>query len=372
MKILFITDLYPIKNENVSRALSYIVREWKAQGHYVEVIRSNFIFNSIIRGRKIKKEAVYDEKGIKIYNLNFFTPFLFNVYNKLPKDFSLKNYDVVISHMPCGALLAQKLLKKDKIKYIYGLHASDIVVLSDLKYSFYFKNKLKQALIMADKIAARSPVLQNKIEKIMPQIQDKTFVAYSGINDLIIDKQLISKPFDDEKVKLVTAASLIKRKNIDIIIKALPFLNNKNISLTIIGDGKEKRHLIKLAEKLNVLQYIKFTGKISRDCVFEYLAKSDIFILLSDNETFGLVYLEAMLTDNIVIAKKNDGIDGILLNNQNAFLIDADSNELAKCINKILLMKDTDIERIRQNATDTIKQLNLSSAAESYIRNINE
>ncbi len=371
MKILFITDLYPIKDENVSKALFYIIQEWIKQGHSVEVIRSNFVINSIIRGRKIIKEKIYLDNNIKVYNLNYFTPFLFNVYNKLPKDFSLENYDVAISHMPCGALLAQKLLKKHKIKYIYGLHASDISVLVDFKYSFYFKNKLKQALLSADKIAARSPVLQNKIENIMPEVQDKTFVAYSGINDKIINEQLITKPFNDDKIKLVTASTLIKRKNIDILIKTLTLLDNQNINLTVIGDGKEKSKLIRLASKLNVLQKVKFTGRISREKVFEYFAKSDIFVLLSNNETFGLCYLEAMLTDNIIIAKKDDGIDGILLNNKNAFLIDAKPEELAKCINKILSMKDTDIELIRQNANETIKQLTLSSAAQSYIQNIN-
>lgn len=103
MKILFVTDLYPIENEKIAKALYYFVLEWKKQGHEVEVIRSNFILNTKIRGRKIQKEKIYIENGIKIYNLNFHTPFLFNVYNKLPKEFSLKNYDVIISHMPCGA-----------------------------------------------------------------------------------------------------------------------------------------------------------------------------------------------------------------------------------------------------------------------------
>lgn len=370
MKILFVTDLYPLENENCAKALFYIIQEWMRQGHEVEVIKSNFIFNSLIRGRKIFRQKIYNQNGVKIYNLNFHTPFLFNVYHKLPKGFSLKNYDVIISHMPCGALMAQKLLKRDKIKYICGVHASDIVVLKDFKYSIYFKNQLKKAYLNADKIAARSPVLQKKIEEIIPETEDKTFVAYSGLNDEILNRELKPKFFNEKTFQISTAASLIKRKNIDIIIKALKLCNRNDFKLTIIGDGSQKRSLEKLAKKLQLEKNIVFTGKLTREEVFKNLSDSDIFILISDNETFGLAYLEAMAENNIIIAKKGDGIDGILQDNQNAFLINPDVIELKNCLEKIFSMSEKEIEIIKQNTIDTIKQLTLSKAAENYIKNI--
>jgi glycosyltransferase involved in cell wall biosynthesis len=122
--------------------------------------------------------------------------------------------------------MANKLLKKDKIKYICGVHCSDIIVLKDLKYLF-FRNALKNAYKNADKIAARSPVLKNKIENIIPNSKNKTFIAYSGIESELIEKTE-EKLFNKEKIEISTAASLIKRKNVDIIIKAL-FLINKDL-----------------------------------------------------------------------------------------------------------------------------------------------
>ncbi len=369
MKILFVTDLYPIGNENIAKALYYFVQEWQKQGHKVDVIRSNFIINTLIRGRKIKKEQIYTENGTTIYNLNFHTPFWFNVYRKLPKGFSLKDYDVIISHMPAGTLFANKLLKRDKIKYICAVHASDIVVLKSFKY-FPFRKPLKNAYLNADKISARSPVLQQKIEEIMPEIQDKTFVAYSGIDDKYINEDN-NKKFNQETLQISTVSSLIKRKNIDIIIKALANIPYK-YNFTIMGDGKEKKRLQKLAIKSVKDNQITFTGNIPREEVIKNLKKSDIFILLSDNETFGLTYLEAMVTGNIVIAKKNDGIDGILQNEQNAFLIPADAFELKKCLEKICSLKESQIEVIKQNAKVTITDLSISKAAENYINNIKD
>ncbi len=370
MKILFVTDLYPIKNENSAKALFYMVNEWKRQGHEIDVIKSNFIINSLIRKRKLFKQKIYFENDIKIYNLNFHTPFLFNVYNKLPKDFSLKNYDVIISHMPCGALMANKLLKRDKIKYICAVHASDIVVLKDFKYSIYFKSQLKKSYKSADKIAARSPVLQKQIEEILPDIEEKTFVAYSGLNDELLKNEIKPKYFNQDVFQLATAASLIKRKNIDIIIKTLKLLKNYKFHLSIIGDGPERKRLENLTKKLNLQNQITFTGLLTRKQVLTELSKSDIFILLSDKETFGLVYLEAMAEDNIVIAKSNDGIDGILQNGQNAFLIEPKIEELKKCLEKIFAMNEKEIEVIKQNSLDTIKGLKLSKAAQNYISNI--
>ena len=369
MKILFVTDLYPIGNEKIARALYYFVRDWQNLGHKVDIIRANFILNTLIRGRKIIKEQKYTQNGIDIYNLNFHTPFWFNVYNKLPKEFSLKNYDVIISHMPCGALMAQKLLKREKIKYICAVHASDIKVMQDIKYSLFFARQLKKAYILADKISARSYVLKNKIENIIPEISNKTFIAYSGLDEELLQSGE-QKKFNTGNITITTAGSLIKRKNIDLIIKSLAKIQNKNIKLKIIGEGKEEKHLKNLAAKLKIQDKVTFTGHISRNEVMQELYKSDIFVLTSDNETFGLVYLEAMIAGNIVIAKKNDGIDSILKDGENAFLINPNTNELINCIEKIISLNENERNAIIHNAKETAKAYSAKSAAENYKKNI--
>ncbi|MBQ4124060.1 glycosyltransferase [bacterium] len=375
MKILFVTDLYPLGDEKIAKALYYFVLEWQRQGHSVEVIRSNFVFNTKLRGRSVQKEGIYTENGIKIYNLNFLTPFLFNVYNKLPKDFSLKNYDILISHMPCGALMSEKLLKRDKIKYSCAVHSSDISVLTSKLYRPYFKQKLEDAYKKADFIAARSPILKKKIEEIIPETSNKVFVAYSGIDDELVkevsDYEAKCLDFIHTKDISVTAvASLIKRKNIDVIIKGLAELKDKNFFLRIIGDGDERENLESLTKKLGLEKNIKFLGEINRSDVFSYLKKSSLFVLLSEKETFGLSYLEAMATMNIVIALKGDGIDGILKNEENAFLISSNPSELKKCIEKIASMNEDELKNLYFNMKNTINNYKQSDAAKQYLENL--
>ena len=137
-----------------------------------------------------------------------------------------------------------------------------------------------------------------------------------------------------------------------------------------MGDGKERKSLEKLAKKFKIEKKVTFTGKVKREEVIEKLKASDLFILLSNNETFGLTYLEAMATRNIVIAKENDGIDGIINHEQNGFLTKATPLELKKCLEKILLMSNSEIEQIRANSIETIKGISMEEAAKNYLKNI--
>ena len=272
--------------------------------------------------------------------------------------------------MPSGALMANRLLEKEKIKYICAVHASDIVVLKNIKYSVYFKKQLEKAYKTADKISARSPVLKTKIEKLFPFAKEKTFIAYSGIDEKFIIKPELIKEIDKNNLKLITTAALIKRKNISPVIKALKEANIKNFKYTIAGEGKERKKLEKLAEKYNIRNNITFTGKINNNQVIDLLRQSDIFIMVSKNETFGLSYLEAAASGNIIIAKKNDGIDGLLTDEENAFFVSANYKEIAACLRKICETETNKLNEIRTAAINIASRYTLSSAAENYLKNI--
>ena len=76
-----ITDLYPVKSEeiNTPKTLYNFVQSWICQGHKVDVIKPNFILNSFLRKKPFYKTGWYEN----VYNVNYFTPFWFNIKNKL-------------------------------------------------------------------------------------------------------------------------------------------------------------------------------------------------------------------------------------------------------------------------------------------------
>lgn len=350
MKILFITDLYPVSEteKTTPRTLYDFVEEFKKLGHSVDVIKPNFIFNSFLRGKPFYKTNIYNN----IYNLNYWTPFLFNVKKKLNKNLDC---DIVIAHMPSGILFADKL----GLPFIAGIHNSDLTVLTDPLYKFHFKNRLLKALKNAKSIACRSEVIQKKLLRLYPEFKNKTFIAPSGIDENIITES--SNPRHNP-IKVLTCANFKKRKNIDKVVLALK--NVEGFELTVIGDGKERKNLQKLDSN------VKFTGALPHEEVLAKMRESDIFILPSTNETFGMVYLEAMASGCITIGTIDDGIDGIIKNNENGFLTLPISTEIRKILLFIKNMDDDSLKALRYNSFSTIKQYTKTSCSEQYLQQI--
>lgn len=353
MNILFITDLYPVKNTEPTtpRTLSDFVSEWKKQGHKVDIIKPNFILNSFLRKKPFYKTGQYED----IFNVNYWTPFWFNIKNKLK---NLPKYDIVVAHMPSGILLADKL----GLPFVAGIHVSDIEILTNPIYKIHFKKRLEKALKNAKAIACRSFVLKDKLLKLYPEFKEKTFVAPSGIDEKIIkSKESFYKNFNSP-IKVLTCAHFKKRKNIDKVINACKGL--EGIELTVIGDGKEHKSLEKIDK--NVI----FTGRLPHDEVLAKMRDSDIFVLPSINETFGMVYLEAMASGCITVCTKGDGIDGIIKNGENGFLVAPNPNNVKDTLLNIKNLSAEELKSIHTNSFNTIKEYTSSLCADRYLQQI--
>ena len=370
MNILFITDLYPVKdNENTTpKTLLNFVKEWEKQGHKVDVIKPNFILNSFLRGKPFYKTGKYGN----ILNINYWTPFWFDIIKKIrridtkmqslyPKTtlhtshFTL-HYDVIIAHMPSGILFADKL----ELPFVAGIHNSDLEVLTNPLYKFHFKKRLEKALTNAKAIACRSFVIKDKLLKLYPEFESKTFTAPSGIDENIIHPSPLTP--HPSPIKVLTCANFKKRKNIDKVIEACKGL--EGFELTVIGDGKGRKKLEKIDKS------VKFTGRLNHDKVLEKMRESDIFILPSVNETFGMVYLEAMSQGCITICTIDDGIAGIIKNGENGFLTLPISIEIRKLLLNIKNMDDDALKTLRYNSLHTIREYTSDKCAREYLQQI--
>lgn len=351
MKILFITDLYPVKEDEKTtpRTLYDFVQGFKKAGHDVNVIKPNFIFNSFLRRKPFYKTGQYKD----VYNVNYWLPFV-NV--KIPKSFDDFKPDIVVAHMPSGILFAEKL----GLPFVAGIHNSDLEVLTNPLYSIYFKNRLKTALYKAKGVACRSYVIEQKLLNLLPDLKDKTFTVPSGIDENLITElrsALLRNP-----VKVLTCAQFKKRKNIDKVIEACKGL--ESFELTVIGDGKE-------FEKLkNIDKSVKFTGRLPREKVLEKMRENDVFILPSVNETFGMVYLEAMSQGCITVCTKDDGISGIIKDGENGFLTLPISTEIRKILLNIKDMDDDSLKTLRYNSFHTIQRYTSNTCCSAYLQQL--
>ena len=362
MNILFITDLYPVKNSEKStpKTLFDFTKEWEKIGHNVDVIKPNFILNSFLRGKPYYKSGKYED----IYNINYWTPFWFGVNRKISRycgnddGFNVNNYDIVVAHMPSGILFADKF----GVPFVAGIHNSDIEVLTKPLYKIHFRNRLEKALKNAKAIACRSFVLRDKLIKLYPEFEKKTFVAPSGIDEKFIVKR--SEPVLDNNlsIKILTCAHFKKRKNIDKVIKACKGL--ESFELTVVGDGKDRKKLEKIDKT------VKFLGHLAHDEVLAKMRESDVFILPSIGETFGMVYLEAMASGCITVCTKGDGIDGIIKNGENGFLTEPNVKSIQETLLNIKNLDAKVRNTICSNSFQVIQQYTSSKCANAYLQQI--
>ena len=132
--------------------------------------------------------------------------------------------------------------------------------------------------------------------------------------------------------------------------------------MTVIGDGKGRKSLEEIDKS------VKFTGHLPHNEVLAKMHDSDIFILPSIGETFGMVYLEAMSQGCITICTKDDGISGIIKDGENGFLTLPISNEIRKILLNIKNMDDDKLNTLRYNSFHTIKEYTSDKCADEYLQ----
>jgi glycosyltransferase involved in cell wall biosynthesis len=179
-----------------------------------------------------------------------------------------------------------------------------------------------------------------------PESKGHISVIHNGIDLEAFEKQLMhfttqekqkirSKLFGatpDDTV-LLTIAALHPRKGIKYLIRAMrKIVEQKNSTkLVIIGEGPEKKELEKLTEKLQLQKHVRFLGR--QENIPKILKSSDIFVLPSVKEAFGLVLLEAMAAQLPVVAARVGGIPEIVEDRKSGILVPPqDEDALAKHI----------------------------------------
>ena len=172
-------------------------------------------------------------------------------------------------------------------------------------------------------------------------------IAHLGADECFLKK--ISQSSHSVKKKpgqILYTGRLVLSKRIDTIIRALSLLNRDGIGYNFVlaGDGPELSHLMKLAQQLDVS--VNFMGRVSHDEIYKLYQESELFISLGESESFGLTYVEALLSNCKIVCPRTGG--------QVEFL-----NNYSKYVGFVNPLDDLNIE-------NTIKQL-LLNPTESFI-----
>lgn len=128
--------------------------------------------------------------------------------------------------------------------------------------------------------------------------------------------------FRDRRI-ILSVSRLLKTKGIDFNLFALKRLLKRypDLLYIIVGDGPERRYLEHLVADLKIEAYVQFTGMLPHREAMKYMALCEIFSLPSWQETFGLVYVEAMAHGKPIVGCQGQGVDGIVVHGQTGMLV---------------------------------------------------
>ena len=173
-----------------------------------------------------------------------------------------------------------------------------------------------------------------------------------------------------EHVRILTVGRLIPRKDVQLLIRALPKIiksTTRNFEVEIVGDGPCGSDLVKLSKELGVFHKIQFTGSVPYSELPQKYQGADIFALCSLAEGMPLVVLEAMGSGLPVVASRVQGVEDLVKGGTNGYLFTAgDADALAKNLTS-LIVDDERRCKMGDASTLQVQRYDWKNIAQSYL-----
>jgi len=165
--------------------------------------------------------------------------------------------------------------------------------------------------------------------------------------------------------KLIVHTSNFRRvKRIDDAVMIFYKINQKIPSkLLLVGDGPERGRIEKLCRELGIYEDVRFLGKL--DAVEEVLSVADLFLMPSENESFGLAGLEALACEVPLITTNAGGLPELNVQGETGFLSDVgDVDDMVK--NALHILDDANLPAFKHRALERAKEFEISKILPLY------
>lgn len=225
------------------------------------------------------------------------------------------------------------LYKKYKIPYVLTVRDETYIF-----NKFVLGAIARKVLENAAFVLTTNSVNKSKLEKFTSK--DIRVITHGVENDNLYLNTNVNK-----KVHITTVCKLNAGKRVDVLLNALKSIENVDYILNIIGNGPEYDYLNSISKGIKC----NFLGELKHKEVIEYLKKSDIFILPSEAESFGRVYIEALASSNAVVAVEDTGIYGLFENNKEVVYMKKNSVDSLRGILNSLLNDKGKIRELKLN-----------------------
>ncbi|WP_026581086.1 N-acetyl-alpha-D-glucosaminyl L-malate synthase BshA [Bacillus sp. J33] len=311
------------------------------KGHEIHFISSSLPF----RLKRMYHNIFYHQVDVNQYSVFQYAPYDIALASKMAEVIKREELDIIhvhyaIPHAVC-AILAKQMSGKD-IKIVTTLHGTDITVLG---YDPSLTDAIRFGIEKSDGVTAVSNALISQTYDLIKP--DKTIkTVYNFIDERVYQKSDSVYLKDEygiapEEKVIIHVSNFRSVKRVPDVVKAFAKIAEEvPAKLLLVGDGPEMTVICKLVNDMNLKGKVLFLGK--QDNVEELYSISDLMLLLSEKESFGLVALEAMACGVPCIGTNVGGIPEVIADGKTGYICGLGAiNEISE--KAISLLKDADL-----------------------------
>jgi len=339
-----------------------------AKGHQVHFIS----YSQPVRLDFFSGNLFYHEVSVSDYPLFDYQPYELVLSSKLVDVVKYEKLDLLHVHYAIphasAAYMAKQILASQgiHIPFITTLHGTDITLVGK---DPSFEPVITFAINQSDAVTAVSESLKEDTYKNFPDVKRAIQVIpnFICLDDYKPDEQKCNKkmyaPYGERL--LIHISNFRKVKRVEDVLRVFDKVRKQIPSkLILVGDGPERPAIEKLCRELDTCSDIKSLGKIVNP--EQVLAISDLFLLTSETESFGLAALEAMAARVPVISTNSGGLPEVNVNGFSGYMSNVgDIDEMAK--NAIHILKDqATLDQFKANAFEQAKKFDIGRILPMY------
>lgn len=325
------------------------------RGHDIHFITSSMPF----RLNKMYHNIFYHQVEVNQYSVFQYAPYDIALASKIAEVIKRENLHILHAHyaMPhaiCAIL--GKQMAGEKVKIITTLHGTDITVLG---YDPTLTNAIRFGIEHSDAVTAVSNALITQTDALIAPNKNIQTV-YNFVDERIYHRRHVQRlkseyGIGDEEKVLIHVSNFRSVKRVPDVVRAFSLIAKQvPARLLLVGDGPEMTIVCQLVKKLGLQNKVLFLGK--QDNLEALYSISDLMLLLSEKESFGLAALEAMACGVPCIGTEVGGIPEVIKDGYNGFLCPLDDVEQVAAKALILFQQPALFQTISKNAVATVQE----------------
>jgi glycosyltransferase involved in cell wall biosynthesis len=301
---------------------------------------------------------------LKWYHRYLYMNKIIKIMEEITNSIDINNISIIHAGLFCSdGAVAYEINKRFNIPYIVAVKNTDVNIY--YKKMFWKRRYFLKILKKSRNVIFLSPQYKQTFLKIISNknkmlLDSKSIIMPNGIDSFYLKNRINFIKKINSPVHFVFAGAFNRGKNIDKVISALDILNQKGrqVHFSIIGKGLKYRNeegdyvnkIYELASKREWIEILESKEKEELKMIFE---NSDIFIMPSMPETFGLVYVEALSQGLPIIYANGQGFDGYYNDKNIGYGVNpSDTNDIVEKLESLINNYD--------NVSFNISQLKLN------------